>query len=533
MAQDKRFSVIVPLYKDGFKTLDRFFLCLKEQDYTNFEVVLVHNSPDTRGKRFLRGSKSPLKGLDIKIVELDAGYDPKLGNGNHCRAFNYGAKFSSGDYLLFLDPEVYLYPGILREYKDEFDKHPEVDFLYGEYDFDNGGGRITGRRYNEYELRCANYISGAFPIRARAFKGWDESVKSLQDWDMWLSAVDAGAKGLYIGRPAFITKLPEQGGISADSSDNWLERYKYVREKHGFPPSKTVVTSLGAMHHATNVAEILGFDTRVFNNLHVYKPHEYESIYLLGFYVEKWDHHMRLFYENGDVTKKLFGKKRIIHWIGTDIYQMQHKLSWMAWKNIVGFLNSPDFNFIHLTEAEHTQKELLELGIKSQIVPIPSKTIHDISPMPEEFTVGVYINPTQDMYFEEFMYDVANSMPDIKFKFFGDPNQVKTEGNKEWVGWVDMKEFLPTISALVRLTRHDGLPLGPVEAMQAGRNILTSVPLKYGLYSPLVDGEPSKEDVIEQIRKLQTMPLNRQGSDYWRREMNHDTFRKRIKKLIG
>ena len=157
-----------------------------------------------------------------------------MGNGNHCRAFNFGASHSSGDYLLFLDPEVYLYPGILRVYKDKFDENPDVDFIYGHYDIENFG-RIQGRTFNKYELYCANYVSGGYPVRKEAFKGWDENILSLQDWDMWLSVVDAGGKGLFIDMPCFTTAMSEKGGISHDSSTHWLERYNKVRVKHGHP----------------------------------------------------------------------------------------------------------------------------------------------------------------------------------------------------------------------------------------------------------------------------------------------------------
>lgn len=532
MAQDKKFSVITPLYKDGYKTLDRFLLCLKEQDYKNFEVIFVHNSPNDDAKKFLKLEDSPTKDFPNPIVELDAGYDPKLKNGNHCRAFNFGSKHASGDYLLFLDPEVYLLPGVLREYKNKFDENPEIDFIYGHYDFENSGGRIMGRTFNEYELRCANYISGAFPIRKSSFKGWDEKIQSLQDWDMWLSVVDAGGKGMFINLPCFMTALPEKGGISADSANNWLKRYNTVREKHGFPAAPTVVTSLGAQLHATNTAKVLGVDSRVYNNLYVHKPHEYKNFYLLGFYPEGWDDHMRLFYPNGDLSKKPFPGKKIIHWIGTDIYNMQHKLSWTAVKNITNFLNDKEFSFIHLTEAQHTQDELEELGIKSQIIPLPTKPRNPVA-LPNKFTVGVYINPTQDMYFESFMYEIAEAMPDITFKFFGNANMKdKKEKNKEWVGWVNMDDFLPTISAMVRLTVHDGLPLGPIEALQAGRNVLSSTPITHALYAPYKGGFPVKEDIVEQIRQLQTMPVNTEGSKYWNTEMSHDLFRERINKLI-
>lgn len=531
--QDKKFSVIIPLHKENYVTLDTCILHLEEQDYKNMEVIFVHNSPDNKSKKFLHSKKSVTKTMTIPWSEYDAGYDPKLGFGNHCRAFNLGAEKAVGDYLQFLDPDAYILPGILREYKDAFDKHPEVSFVYGDYDFEGGQGRVVGRLFNAYELKCANYVSGCFPIKKEAFKGWDESLQSLQDWDMWLSAVDAGATGHYIGRPCFTTVMSSnKDNISWHSATNWDEQYNKVRTKHGFPTSDTAVTSLGAPGHATNIAQILGADTRVYTNVLSFKPNKYKNIYMLGFYPEGWESHMKQFYQLGNLKGKLAGKRRIIHWIGTDIWKFQHQLSWVAVKNITGFLNDPQFSFIHLTEAQHTHDELAELGIESDIVPLPPLKQYDLMPLPKEFTVGVYINPTQDMYFEQFMYDVADTMPKVKFKFFGNPNRTMVDGNKEWVGWVDMGEFLPTISTMVRCTVHDGLPLSPIQAMMAGRNVVSTTPMFGAIKASMDGGYPIKEEVIKLINSTKKMGLNVEGSVYWKQEMDLELYRQRMSKYL-
>lgn len=540
MAQDKKFSVITPIHRDNWTTLGEMLFYLKEQDYKNFEVIISYNSPALAASK--AGVRKILKAHPwVDFKEVDAGYDKALGSGNHCAAFNKGAELATGDYLLFLDPDIRILPGILREYKDAFDQHPEASFVYGDYDFHGGHGRIQGRPFSAYELKCANYISGAFPIRKEAFRGWDPTVKSLQDWDMWLSALDAGAAGFYLQRPCFLADPPEAGGVSYDSSENWEKRYGYVRHKHGFPVSDTVVTSLGAPDHATNAAEILGFDSRVRNNLHVYKPNSYRNVYLIGFYSQgpaedptmAVRQHVGLFFEGGDLKKPTVKGKKVIHWVGTDIHMLQHKTSWAGAKFVANMLTDPELGFVNLSEAKHTHDELLELGIPSEIVPLPPKLLFDPMPLPKDFTVGVYTNPTQDMYHEELMYEIADAMPDVKFRFFGTRGAKRKEGNKEWVGWVDMAEFLPTISAVVRLTVHDGLPLGPLEAMTAGRNVLCSTPLKHALAAKHEGGDPDKAAVIEQIRELEKMGPNLEGSAYWKKELDHALYRKRIGEILG
>lgn len=521
----KNFSIIIPLYKNNWETLDDCLFHLKEQDYKFYEIIFSHNSPDDESKKAISRMSKLLDKWKISWKEIDAGYDPKLERGNHCRAFNKGAEISTGDYLIFLDPDCYLMPGILREYALAFE-NSDADFIYGAYEF-KGQGSIDGKVYNEYELRCANYISGAFPIKKESFKGWDENLQSLQDWDMRLNAVDAGAKGFWIGpRICFQTEPPKEDGISAHSHNNWLDIYNKVREKHNFPTSKTAVTSIGAPLHATKVAKILGVDTRVFPNFINIKPHEYENIMLLGFYPEGYGTNLSMFHD--DISKPPIGKKRIIYWIGTDIYNMRHKVSFEMMQSMKRIFKK--YKFINITEAEHTHKELKEMGFNSVIIPIPPEKLFEPKPLPKEFTVGVYINPTQDMYHEKFMGDIAKAMPDIKFKFFGG-NQIKKIGNSEWVGFLrgdDYEKFLESISCMVRLTVHDGLPISPLEAITMGRNVLCSTKLPHMLHAEYKDNSPQKKDIISKIREMQKMPLNIDGSKYWIEELSHEKFKERI-----
>lgn len=514
------FSIIIPVYDT-----DRVSNCvaaLEDQDYKNFEIIFAVNSPKKSTLTWVK------KQYGKKYTSIDCGYIPELKNGNKPRALNTARSSAQGEYILYLDSDCMLYPGTLQEYVLSFEAHPEADFVYGDYDVENTG-RINGRLFDEYQLKCSNYISGNYPMRSTVNTTWDETLLSLQDWDMWLTAVEHGAKGFYISRPCFKTPAPDSTSISGDSSAHWNERFSTVRTKHNFPVGDTVVTSFGAYNHATIIAEMLHADVRVQSNILTVKPHDFKNIYLLGFYPVGWQDHLRLFHPQGDASKDPVGKNRVIHWIGTDIFQMQHKLSWVAWKNLVVALNAPEYGFKHLCESEVTQKELAELDIKADIVPIPPKEIIPLSPLPDKFTVGIYINQFSDMYYEQMMYEIADAMPDIQFKFFGNRQLVKVEANKEWVGYVDMQEFLPTISAMIRITVHDGLPISPIEALMAGRNVLATFPLEYALKADLdLKNQPDQSKIIEQIRELEQKSLNTQGSYYWQKEMNVDMYKARL-----
>ena len=64
-------------------------------------------------------------------------------------------------------------------------------------------------------------------IRRKDFpqSGWDESIKKLQDWDLWLQMLSEGKTGLWIPQVLF-TIIPG-GHIST-----WLPAFAYK----AFPP---------------------------------------------------------------------------------------------------------------------------------------------------------------------------------------------------------------------------------------------------------------------------------------------------------
>ena len=50
--------------------------------------------------------------------------------------------------------------------------------------------------------------------------GWDESIKKLQDWDLWLTMLEQGHTGIWIGQILF--KAQTGGTMSS-----WLPSFAY------------------------------------------------------------------------------------------------------------------------------------------------------------------------------------------------------------------------------------------------------------------------------------------------------------------
>lgn len=66
-------------------------------------------------------------------------------------------------------------------------------------------------------------------VRTADHPGWDNNIKRLQDWDVWLTMLSQGHTGKYIGQTIFST--PVRNGITRNSI-TWEEAIKAIKQKH-------------------------------------------------------------------------------------------------------------------------------------------------------------------------------------------------------------------------------------------------------------------------------------------------------------
>lgn len=546
--EQKKFSIIVPVYGDSYKTFPQFFGALGEQDYKNFEVIVSFDGENKTGLRKLKEQMAFHPKLNIEHITNPWGGAPA--------ARNHGADVATGDYFTFLDPDSYLLSECLRQWANAFDEHPDKDVVWGLYSFisadkayaipDSVPKDASGKP-DYWAFRFANYCSGSFPMRREAFLGWDTTVKSLQDWDMWqrmlLQDNFKGERFLYIPKSFFLTEMIKDGGLSHDSHENWKERTSFIRDKNGIPKSNICVTSLGAPFHGLHVAKKLGAD---YLPMPSYKEHDYDAIYLLGFYPGPGGPtktHLSVFAEPGHTradekglpdVQQYFKGRKIIHWIGTDVLKMQTEVPFVTIKYLRDLWKEHDF--VLLSEAQNTHDELLELGVETQIVPIPPDKLFSLIPLPERFSVAIYENATQNMYHEDLMKQVTRSMPDVQFYFFGDESKkgIKDK-NSEHLGWIDFDEWMPKFSMNLRMTIHDGLPLTPLQFLTAGRGVVANTTLRGAMQV-----KPIRKEIIEAIRAIEKIAehshldgavLDRTDIEHWREALDFNTYKQVITKL--
>jgi len=169
------------------------------------------------------------------------------GRGAPC-ARNYGASFASGRYLLFSDNDICWVPEALETMLRVLQKLESFHSIDGwRVGYAYGGKLITdvpvsgtlGPAGNEpwhleNMLRRNIVDTGALMLR-EAFPGWDESLKRLQDWDLWLTMLRNKWRGQWVGRVLYTTPYRRTGINFEGSGISFMEARDIIRLKHNLP----------------------------------------------------------------------------------------------------------------------------------------------------------------------------------------------------------------------------------------------------------------------------------------------------------
>ena len=469
---DPLVSFIVPVHAGNLNKsiLKRCLMSLDDQDYQNMEVIVVLNGGEDEdlektAKFFVDQNSDKFK--LIKIQESGA-----------CNARNVGFDNSKGEIVSFFNSDYRANPGMVRMWVDTLIDHPDCGFAYGAYEYATAPAyAYWSKNFDPYLLDVANYIDCGFPIWRKYVVKWDQEVKSLQDWDFWLRVVKThNVKGHYIERDiSFVAEKPRPKGLSDDSSNNWINRVKFIKEKNGIKTSDLLVTSLGAPNHGVEIAKMIGADYR---DDTIFKPNEYKALYMIGFYVKPTD--------RGNGHGQILGSfppnvKKIIHFVGADIYWLR-KFPYDAMKTLAGIIKSGSDHI--LCENEQSQKELKEFGIDAKIVPIPPYNDYDVMPLPDVFKVALYLTDKSDFdkYLQKHTLSIVKAMPDIQFTGYGDGATDFRYPNFKHCGVMDKKKYKEYVydnSCLLRLVRHDTRALAMTDFMLSGRPVISNIPMPY------------------------------------------------------
>ena len=161
----------------------------------------------------------------MKIIEVK---DTQGKGANWAR--NKGFEKVDTEYVLFSDDDIQWEPDALERLIEPLEKVAPVSYSYGSYEIN---GKIQcDKEFNPATLRDTNFISTMSLIRTKDFPGFDESIKRLQDWDLWLTMLLKDQNyGVYVGKKIFTTQKRD-GITEGKDAQPYAEAVEIIKKKH-------------------------------------------------------------------------------------------------------------------------------------------------------------------------------------------------------------------------------------------------------------------------------------------------------------
>jgi glycosyltransferase involved in cell wall biosynthesis len=200
-------SVIIPAYNHA-SSLPFCIESIFAQTYDNVEIIVVDDGSTDNTAAVLEHYAPRVK----SIRQENKGANP---------ARNRGLAEATGEYVIFADADVVMKPSMLDDMKVALDDHPEASYAYSGFKF--GWKTFKGTAFEAEKLKETNFIHTTSLVRKADFPGFDESIKRLQDWDVWLTMLEAGKTGVFVPEILFYVRIDGASRIGS----SWLPKIVY------------------------------------------------------------------------------------------------------------------------------------------------------------------------------------------------------------------------------------------------------------------------------------------------------------------
>jgi glycosyltransferase involved in cell wall biosynthesis len=131
LSTNPTFSVIIASY-NAAATLSKAINSVLAQTYPAYEIIIVDDGSSDDTALVAKGHGNKIRYHFQK-------------NAGVSSARNKGAELAQGDWLAFLDADDWYYPQRLQHHAELLQRHPDLDFLIGDYHYGRADGSIIRR----------------------------------------------------------------------------------------------------------------------------------------------------------------------------------------------------------------------------------------------------------------------------------------------------------------------------------------------------------------------------------------------------
>ncbi len=233
-------SVIIPTYNVS-EYIEEGLLSVLGQSYAAFEIICVDDGSTDNTVEIIKNIQSRFPNK-ITLFQNES-------NRGATYSRNKGLAIAKGEYLDFFDADDIMLP-------DKFENQVKVieaqaehpDILVSDFYRRTTDGAETLYTFKEQDLWCAVMGTALGVTSANLYKrsmiltikGWDEDLKSSQEYDLMFRILKEGGSVKFDSRPCCIIREREAGSISKTTpGPKWLRYinlririYEYLKEHH-------------------------------------------------------------------------------------------------------------------------------------------------------------------------------------------------------------------------------------------------------------------------------------------------------------
>lgn len=257
----KKVSVIIPTYNRA-RFLPDAVKSILAQNYDNLEIIIVDDNSDDNTTEVVTKLKEQCPDIRFYINERSMGP-----SGSR----NTGIQKSTGNYLAFLDSDDVWLEGHLIHGLKIFDKHPEIDVLFGNFnivDFDSG--KILYDFFSQKKI-----------LHTLKFKQITSNIKLIQD-DLFIALIKENffsLCSLIIKKSRCRNIYFNENVMFAEDRDFAIKLYKNANATFAFREDPV----FNAYRHDSNICNRADIDNKKnIVNAHAYLFSQYLRTYKLS-----------------------------------------------------------------------------------------------------------------------------------------------------------------------------------------------------------------------------------------------------------
>lgn len=222
-----KISIVIPSFNQG-KFIERTFLSLIQQNYSNLEIIVIDGGSVDETINVIKKYESKIK---YWVSEKDNG---------QTAAINKGFRIATGEIIGYLNSDDILFPGSLEKIHKYFDENPEIEIIYGNGVWIDENDEVIKKRKNIPFSYNTWFYGMADPFQPEVFyrrpvlekAGFlDENYFMMMDREWWIRMSNSGCKFLYVNEEfAALRKYGETKSAKyqqINDEERWRMHKKY------------------------------------------------------------------------------------------------------------------------------------------------------------------------------------------------------------------------------------------------------------------------------------------------------------------